>query len=110
MRLWTVGTEKSPNQETGDDLEQDILQEQSNIRIDSPLNERPPQIEPRQETVREEEVEIINEDEVNSYEAIDNEEKGSNIIVEQNVKSEPPPLRRSTRVRRPVEIYQAGSN
>ncbi len=80
------------------------------MRIDPSLNERPPRIEPHQETVNEEEVEIINEDEVNSYETIDSEEKDNNIFVEENVKGEPPPLRRSTRVRRPVEIYQAGSN
>ncbi len=74
------------------------------------MNERPPRIEPHQGTVREEEVEIINEDEVNAYEAIDSEEKDNNIIVEETVKGEPPPLRRSARVRRPVEIYQAGSS
>ncbi len=39
------------------------------------MNERPPCIEPHQGTVREEEVGIINEDEVNPYEAIDSEEK-----------------------------------
>ncbi len=99
VRLRTVGTEESPNQETGDDSEPDMLQEQSTIGIDPSLNERPPCIEPHQGTVREEEVEIINEDEVNPYEAIDSEEKDNNIIVEENVKGEPPPLRRSTRVR-----------
>ncbi len=61
-------------------------------------------------TGREKEVEIINEDEVNLYEATDREVKDNSIIVEDIVKGEPPPLRRSTRVRRPVEIYQAGSN
>ncbi len=55
-------------------------------------------------------VDIINEDEVDSYVAIDCEEKDTIIIIEENVKGEPPPLRRSTRVRRPVEIYQAGSS
>ncbi len=40
------------------------------------------------------EVEIIKEDEVNPYEAIDSEEKDNNIIVEENVKGESPPLRR----------------
>ncbi len=110
VRLRTMGTETRPNQEAGDGSEQDILQEQSSMRIDPSLNERPPRIEPHQETVNEEEVEIINEDEVNSYESIDIEEKENNIIVEENVKDEPAPLRRSTRVRRPVEIYQAGSN
>ncbi len=61
-------------------------------------------------TVREDEVEIINKDEIYSYEAIDCEEEDNNINVEQNVKCEPAPLRRSIRVRRPVEIYHAGSN
>ncbi len=79
-------------------------------RKDSPLNERPPRIEPHQMTVREDEVEIIIEDEVYSYEAIDCEEKDNNISVEQNVKCEQPPLRRSVRIRRPVKTYHAGSN
>ncbi len=89
MRVRTVGTEKSPNPETGDDSGPNILQEQGSIRIDPPLNERPPRIEPHQWTVREEEVEIINEDEVNPCEAIDSEEKDNSIIVEENVKGEP---------------------
>ncbi len=110
VRLRTVGNEKSPHQETDDDSEQDILQEQSSIRIDPSLNERPPRIQPHKGTVREEEVEIKNEDEVIPYEAIGSEDKDNNIIVEENVKGEPPPLRWSTRVRRQVEIYQAGSN
>ncbi len=91
-------------------VEKQRLPEESETRIDSLLNEMPPPLMPRQEAARKENIEVMGDEEVNADEATEGEERDKNRVGEDNVREELQPLRRSTRIKRPLDVYQAGSS
>ncbi len=64
---------------------------------------------PRQEEARRENIEAIDEEKVNADEATEGEDRDKNRVGEDNAREELQPLRRSTRIKRPVDVYQTGS-
>ncbi len=64
----------------------------------------------RQEAARKENIEVIGEEEGYADEATHSEEMHKNRVDEDHARKELQPLRRSTRIKRPVDIYQAGSS
>ncbi len=79
--------------------------EESETMIDSTFNEMASPQMPRQEAARKENIEIKGQDEVNVDEATDGEGRDKNRVGEDNVREELQPLQRSTRIKRPVDIY-----
>ncbi len=84
-------------------VEQQRLPEESEMMIDSSMNEMASPLMPRQEVARKENIEVLGEEE-------NGEETDKNRIGEDKVREELQPLRRPTRTKRTVDVYQADSS
>ncbi len=109
-RLRTDDTETIIDRTKREIVEQQRCPEESEPMIDSPLNVMVPPLMPRQEAARKEIKEDIGEEGGNADEATHSGEIDKNSVGEDKVRKELQSPRRSTRVKRPVDIYQAGSS